>query len=145
EPDGVDVIHVHRTFRASDQLPLSHATAMRIIAAEVPVAYPKDADDREHGSGEPVSNLYRHHGLKMLHEHATWEDGGVSTEAGIIEWDERERTGRLKVAANCSDWFEERRFYHRKDGKIIKIKDDLMSATRVGLMMKRFAKAVQLG
>jgi hypothetical protein len=30
--------------------------------------------------------------------HATWPDGSVSTEAGIAEWDEREQTGRLKVA-----------------------------------------------
>ena len=141
----LDVIHVHATFRAADALPSAHATAMKLIAAEVPVAYPKDADDREHGTGEPVSKLYRGHGLKMLDGHATWEDGSVSTEAGVLEWDEREKTGRLKVAAHLSDWFEERRFYHRKDGKIVKIKDDLMSATRVGLMAKRFARAVPLG
>jgi hypothetical protein len=43
--------------------------------------------------------------------------------------------------AHLSDWLEERRFYHRKDGQIVKIKDDLLSATRVALMMKRYAKA----
>jgi hypothetical protein len=32
-----------------------------------------------------------------------------------------------------------------KDGAIVKIKDDLMSATRICLMAKRFARAVQLG
>jgi hypothetical protein len=69
----------------------------------------------------------------------------ASTEAGIMEWDQRERTGRLKCAAHLADWFEERRLYHRKNGQIVKIKDDLLSATRIGLMMKRFAKAVQLG
>ena len=109
------------------------------------MAYPKDGDDREKGSGEPISKLYREHELKMLPEFATWPDGSVSTDAGIFEWDERERTGRLKVAAHLADWFEERRFYHRKDGKIVKIKDDLMSATRIGLMMKRYARNVPLG
>jgi hypothetical protein len=69
----------------------------------------------------------------------------VSTEAGIMEWDLREQSGRLKVAADLSDWFEERRIYHRKDGQIVKIKDDLLSATRTGLMMKRCAKQCQVG
>jgi hypothetical protein len=81
----------------------------------------------------------------MLDVHATWPDGSISTEAGILEWDERERTGRLKVARHLNEWLEERRFYHRKDGQIVKIKDDLMSATRFALMMKRYAKAVTLG
>jgi hypothetical protein len=107
--------------------------------------WPKDAGDREKGSGEPIKKLYKDEGLRMLDVHATWPDGSISTEAGILEWDERERTGRLKVARHLSEWLEERRFYHRKDGQIVKIKDDLMSATRFALMMKRYAKAVTLG
>jgi phage terminase large subunit-like protein len=145
EPDGADIIHIFHAFRMADTLPMVHAAPIRKIGGEVPVAYPKDGDDREKGSGEPLSKLYRAEKLKMLHEFARWEDGGVSTDAGITEWDIRERTGRLKVAAHLGDWLEERRFYHRKEGKIVKIKDDLMSATRVALMMKRFAKPVPLG
>ena len=30
--------------------------------------------------------------------------------------------------------------YHREDGKVVKEGDDLMSATRIGLMMLRYAK-----
>jgi len=140
-----DVIHVAHTVRMSDALPIMHAAAMKPIGVNVPVAWPKDAGDRDRGTGEPISKLYKSHGLKMLDLHATWPDGSMSTEAGIMEWDERERTGRLKVAAHLSDWLDERRMYHRKDGLIVKIKDDLLSATRIGLMMKRFSKAVQLG
>jgi hypothetical protein len=43
---------------------------------------------------------------------------------------------------------DERRMYHRKDdgsGKIVKQMDDLISALRVAIMMKRAARAVQLG
>jgi hypothetical protein len=140
-----DVIHVHHTVRMADALPIMHAAAMKPVAAEVPVAWPKDAGNRDQGTGTPISKLYRAQGMKMLDNHATWPDGSVSTEAGIMEWDERERTGRLKVAAHLSDWLEERRLYHRKDGQIVKLRDDLMSATRVGLMMKRHARQVQLG
>ena len=48
-------------------------------------------------------------------------------------------TGRFKCFSNLNDWFEEFRMYHRKDGKIIKERDDLMSATRIAVMMQRYA------
>ena len=62
-----------------------------------------------------------------------------------MEMQDRMTTGRLKVASHLSDWFEEFRLYHRKDGMIVKERDDLMSATRVAIMAKRFAKQVALG
>jgi phage terminase large subunit-like protein len=139
-----DVIHVHHTYRVADALPIQHAAAMKPIGAGIPVAWPRDGTNRAM-DGKPLSDHYKRQELKMLPDHATWSDGSVSTEAGILEMDEREKSGRLKVAAHLSDYFEERRFYHRKDGQIVKLKDDILSATRTAVMMKRFAKAVQLG
>ena len=140
-----DVIHIHAVIRMTDAISLAHAAAMKRVGAGVPVAWPRDGTERDRNTGEPLATSYRRLGLRMLHEPATWEDGSVSTEAGILEWDEREKTGRLKVASHLSEWFEERRFYHRKDGKIVKIKDDLLSATRILIMAKRYARAVGLG
>jgi phage terminase large subunit-like protein len=141
-----DVIHVHHCYRVADALPIQHAAAMKPVGAAVPVAWPKDGGDREKGSGEPLAAMYRKQDLVMLGEHANWGDHrGISTEAGILEMDERMKSGRLKVAAQLSEWFEEYRFYHRKDGQIVKLKDDLMSATRTAVMMKRAARAVALG
>jgi phage terminase large subunit-like protein len=140
-----DVIHVHHAYRIADALPIQHAHAMKQIGAGVPVAWPKDGADREKSSGEPLAASYKKHELRMLADHATWPDGGVSTEAGILEMDERMKSGRFKVAAHLSEWFEEYRFYHRKDGQIVKLKDDLMSATRVAIMMKRYGRTVALG
>jgi hypothetical protein len=141
------VIHVHETIRMADTLSIVQAAAMKKIAIGVPVAWPRDGTERDRNTGAPLSDGYKKHGLKMLSHHATWPDpdGGMSTEAGIEEMDEREKTGRLKYAAQKSDILEERRFYHRKDGKIVKIKDDLLSALRIAIMMKRFARAVPLG
>ena len=62
-----------------------------------------------------------------------------------MEMAERMTTGRFKVANHLSDWFEEYRFYHREAGLIVKSRDDLMSATRIALMAKRFGRAVHLG
>jgi phage terminase large subunit-like protein len=140
-----DIIHVHHCIRMADALPIMHAAAMMPIGAAVPVAWPRDGTNRDSRSGEPLAAAYKSHGLAMLSEHATWPDGGISTEAGILEMDERMRTGRFKVAAHLTDWFQEYRSYHRKDGQIVKIKDDLMSATRIAVMMKRKAVVCDLG
>ena len=43
----------------------------------------------------------------MCDQHATFEEGGYGTEAGVLEMDERMKTGRLKVGAHLGDWFEE--------------------------------------
>jgi hypothetical protein len=139
-----DVIHVHHVIRVADQYPINHAFAIRQIGAAVPVAWPTDGTVRR-DDGKPLSDHYKRHGLRMLGEHATWPDGSVSTEAGVIEMDERMRSGRFKVAAHLTEFFEEYRSYHRKDGKIVKLRDDVLSATRVAVMSKRYAKNVLLG
>ena len=53
----------------------------------------------------------------------------------------RMETGRLKVFKHHVEWFDEFRLYHRRDGRVFKENDDLMSATRYGLMMLRHARA----
>lgn len=53
---------------------------------------------------------------------------------------DRMMTGRFKVFRTCGAWLEERRLYHRKDGKIVKERDDVISASRYALMMLRFAE-----
>jgi hypothetical protein len=42
---------------------------------------------------------------------------------------------------HLNEWFEEFRLYHRKDGRVHKEGDDLMSATRYAVMMLRYAQA----
>ena len=79
----------------------------------------------------------------MYHENARFPDGGFGVEAGISLMLTRMQTGRFKVFKHLNEWFEEFRLYHRKDGMIVKERDDLMSATRYALMMLRIATAVQ--
>ena len=50
------------------------------------------------------------------------------------------RTGRWKVFAGCGEWLEEYRLYHRKDGRIVKMADDLLCASRYAMMMRRYAR-----
>lgn len=140
-----DVIHIVNGFRMQDGLPLNHAYRMKMIGGMLPVAWPQDGTARDKGSGEALKDLYKKQGLQMLPDHATWPDGSNSTEAGILEMQERMETGRFKVAASLSDWFEEYRMYHRKDGAIVKLRDDLLSATRIAIMDKRHSRLAALG
>jgi len=149
-----DIIHILHAFKMRDARAWQHAAAMlkyegvrqnhrgKFEGSRIPVAWPQDGHQRDTGNLEPMAKLYRDNGLRMLPHHAKFEDGSNSTETGIMEMDERFATGRLKVAAHLEDWFSEFRLYHRKDGLIVKLNDDLMSATRVWLMAKRFARVV---
>lgn len=141
----IDIIHVIHAFKIADAKPLQHASMMKPVGIEVPVAWPQDGTAREKTSGVAIQLQYKAEGLLMLPEHAKWPDGNNSTEAGILEMQQREETGKLKYAEHLNDLFDERRFYHRKDGQIVKLKDDILSAIRVAIMMKRFAKPVMLG
>lgn len=140
-----DIIHLHHIVRIKDAISLVHADHMKRIAGNVPVAWPRDGTDRDAHSGEPIAAGYRKHGLKMLSDHATWPEGVVSTYAGIKEMDERFKSGKLLVAQHLGEFFEEYRQYHYDKGKIVKLNDDILSAVRIGIMMKRFAQMVPLG
>lgn len=134
-----DCIYVCAEYRERETTPIIHAAAIKGWGSWQPIAWPHDGLQHDKGSGEPLANQYRAHGLNMLPEKAEWEDGGYGFEAGINEMLERMQTGRLKVFSTCGSWFGEFRLYHREDGIVVKLQDDLLSATRVGIMMKRFA------
>jgi phage terminase large subunit-like protein len=136
-----DVVHVYDCYRARNVTPLIVAGAIKPRGPWIPLAWPHDGLQHDKGSGEQLAQQYRDQGLKMLPEKATFaDDRGYGLEAGVMEMLDRMQTGRLKVAAHLTEWWEEFRLYHRKDGLIVKEGDDLMSATRVGLMMLRHAK-----
>ena len=102
--------------------------------------WPHDGLQHDKGSGEQLAKQYRDQGLVLMKDRAMFEDGSNGVEAGLAEMLARMQTQRLKVFAHLQDWFEEFRLYHREDGKVVKVADDLMSATRYALMMLRHAK-----
>lgn len=134
-----DCVYVTHTYRKRKEIPVVHAAAVRGWGAWIPVAWPHDGLQTDKGSGHQLADQYRDAGLAMLHEPACHDEGGNGVEAGIMDILERMRTDRFKVFRGNNEWFEEFRTYHRKDGKIVKEVDDLMSATRYGVMMLRFA------
>jgi phage terminase large subunit-like protein len=140
-----DCVYTIAAHRAREQTPALFAASVKPWGANpdgsqwLPWAWPHDGLQHDKGSGEQLAAQYRAQGLKMLPVRATFEDGTFGVEAGVAELLTRMQTGRFKVFSHLVDWFEEFRLYHRKDGLIVKSADDLMSATRYGVMMRRFA------
>lgn len=145
-----DCIYLIAAYRAADALPLVHSEAVRRICALAPVAWPHDGWAREKGTGENLAKVYKALDLKMLHTHAQFPEGNYSTEAAVLEMQQRFADGRLKVREDLSDFIDEYRMYHRKAtesdaGQLVKVRDDLLSACMKIVMMKRYAKPVGLG
>jgi hypothetical protein len=70
-----------------------------------------------------------------------FENGSISVNAGLDHMLERMITGRMKVWSHLEEWWQEFGGYHRKNGQVVKLADDLMSATRYALMDLRFAES----
>lgn len=136
-----DCFYVCKEYREREATPLTHSGAIKPWGEWIPTAWPHDGLQHDKGgSCEQLAAQYTGHGINMLLEHATFEDGGNGVEAGLLDMLERMNTGRWKVFSTCGTWFSEFRLYHREDGKIVKIQDDLLSASRYALMMKRHAE-----
>jgi hypothetical protein len=148
-----DIVYVTKAHRMREQTPLLFSQAIKPWGGDwLPWAWPADGLQHSKDSGKPLADQYRAQGLHLLPKHATHAPapnddgsigeegtGGTGVEAGLLEMLDRMQTGRFKVFKSLLDWFEEFRVYHREDGKVVKIDDDLMSATRYAQMMLRHA------
>jgi len=136
----LDVFYLVRTLRLREQTVLQHVNAVR--SWRLRWAWPHDGRQQTlAGAGVPLMRQYRDAGLDMMSEKATFEDGGMSVEAGVAEMHDRMRGGRWKVFKGQNDgWLEEYRLYFRKDGLLIKENDDALAASRYALMMRRFGQ-----
>lgn len=143
-----DIIYVYDAVRVRQSTPAQQAPAIIARGEWIPMAWPADGLQTEKGSGIAMAEQYRAAGVNMLYEYAQLPESGVegesrvsrtSVEAGVLDMLNRMQTGRFKVFSNITAFFEEVRLYHRVDGKIIKIDDDLISAVRYGCVSLRFA------
>lgn len=142
-----DTLYVIKTFRKRGEYidgewtgsAVFHAATIKPWGTWVPVAWPHDGLQHDKQSGDRLSEIYKAQGLNMLPEHATHPDGSNGVEAGLMDMLERMQTERFKVFDHLEDFFDEFRLYHREEGKVVKLIDDLISAIRYAVMMLRFA------
>ncbi|MBI6654979.1 DNA packaging protein [Pseudomonas carnis] len=135
-----DVIYVTHAWKKQKTVPEVAWSAIKSWAAGVFTAWPADGLQSEKSSGNQQRDAYAKAGWTMCLDHATWQAGGVGVEAGLVELYSRMDSGTFKVFSHLHEWFDEKLNYHRgDDGKIVKLRDDLLSATRYAYMMRRFA------
>lgn len=133
-----DIIYVVQAWKKAEFDAKQAWTAVKGWAKNFPFAWPHDGLQHEKGGGEQLKTQYADAGFSMIGVHATWPEGGNSVESGVWQLQERMKNGTFKVFSNLSDWFEEKRLYHRDEhGKIVKVRDDILSATRYAFMMRR--------
>lgn len=136
-----DIIYLVHAVRLLGQAPMHVAAIKANPMWDAPVAWPHDGGRAASlMSGETVAAVYKKLGLAMRPTWAQFPDGGFKFENGIDEMDRRFSTGRLLASGHLSEWFDEYMGYHRKDGLVVKVDDDLMSATRQLVMDIRYAK-----
>ncbi len=145
-----DVVYVTDCYRVREQTPIIHAAAIKARHKNkpIPIAWPHDGLQHDKGSGLQLAQQYRAQGLDMLPEHSKFVDDSIGVEAGVSEMLTRMQTGRWKVAEHLSEWWEEFRLYHRAPKgplgipDIVKVNDDVLSASRYGMMSLRFARVM---
>lgn len=137
-----DIVHIHATHREKNATPIMFAGGVRTWGEEIPFSWPHDGLQHDKGSGKTLAEQYKEAGINMLNQRATFDDGSYGLEAGLMDMLDRMQTGRLKVSRMLADWWEEFRIYHRRNGIVVKERDDLMAATRYGIMMLRYAKPI---
>lgn len=134
-----DCIYLYDALRIKDTSVVLQAPLIAAKGAWIPCVYPHDGDNRERGSGKTLADQYRELGVNMMHEPVKHPDGGNSVEAGVSDLLNRMQTGRFKVFSHIHDFFQEFRIYHRRNGVIHKVNEDLLDAVRYGTMGIRFA------
>jgi len=146
-----DIIYITQAVKIERTVITEIASILKKKGAnKIPVAWPHDGLKHDITSGKTVSELYRLEGIKMLPEKFSNPpsmgeqegSGGIGIEAGIAFILDRMETGRFKVFKTCTEWFNEYRMYHRKNGKIVDRNDDLMAATRYASLSLRFAVTI---
>ena len=110
----------------------------------IPIAWPHDGLQHEKGSGIALADVYRRLGAPMLGTHAQNHGGGYHVEPAIEEMCGFMKRGTFAIASHMSELGEEILSYHRdEDYKVVRLRDDLISAVRYAFMMRRSGKLAE--
>jgi len=150
--DG-DVIYVYADYRRKGASVADHCEWLNSFDRPIPIAWPHDGENRQAHSGKTLAQLYRDCGANMLGKSARYPSGVGEKERGgaqpiepvVTEVLERMGSGRLKIFSTCTALIEEMRDLHRKDGKIVAVRDDCWKALSYAIMMKRYATTASYG
>jgi phage terminase large subunit-like protein len=144
-----DTVYVYAEYRESKARMALVADAIKRWGSWIPIAWPHDGLIHDKKSGIPLADIYRdEYGMNLLQNQFSNPPqdgkkegtGGNGVDVGLIEIYNRMITGRFKILKTCPLHLEEMRMYHRKNGKLVALRDDLMSSMRYATMMLRHAQ-----
>jgi len=142
-----DIFYVYDAYNANKRSPSEHAEEIMRRDYFVPIAYPHDGNRRDSIGNPGLASQYRDLGCNFLLEHFSnppglgEKKGSNSVEEGIQQMVVFMEEGRFKIFSHLDNLLQEYRQYHRKDGKIVALRDDTMSAMRYAFMSRRYAVA----
>lgn len=129
---------IYSVYKQGKELPLVHAQAIKSRGEWIKGAIDPASRGRSQVDGVQLLSSYINEGLNL-----TTADNSV--ESGIYQVWQDLSLGKLKVFTSCKPWFEEVRLYRRDEkGKVVKLKDHLMDATRYGIMSEKDVADVQV-
>lgn len=119
-----DILYLYSEHYRGEAEPAVHAAAMRARGPWIPGRIDPAARGRSQKDGEQLLYDYQNLGMDVL-------PAINAVESGIYKQWMRLSTGRIKVFASCGNWLSEFRIYRRDEkGRIVKVNDHLMDATR---------------
>jgi phage terminase large subunit-like protein len=148
-----DTVYMTAEYQTTNDLPAAHADAISGWGTWKPVAWPHDGLNREKGSGDELQAIYRKKGVNLLPWKATNPptigqvegEGGNSTEAAVLAMLDRMYGKKWKVFRTCTTWLKEKRMYHRDlKGKIVRMHEDMICASRYAHMMLRHGRTMSV-
>jgi phage terminase large subunit-like protein len=147
-----DTIYLYDCLKINDKEISGVATDIKVRPTSwIPIQWPHDGN-KTLGEGGPTKVQYEKYGLNMFNNEENPDKshftnppeegkregtGGIQIMPGITEISNRISDGRFKVFSTLTEWFDEYRNYHQKDGKIVDENDDLMAMTRYGVQSIR--------
>jgi phage terminase large subunit-like protein len=138
-------IWVIDSFRMERSSALYHTQRIHSMTRglRVPISWPHDGAVHDKGSGLPLAGQYRNFGANMMAKHATNHGTNhFNVEPALEEMREMMFAGKITIAGHNAELLDELRNYHRdQDFRIVKQRDDLVSALRYAIMMRRSGKS----
>lgn len=144
--------HYSDTFYVLDAIRFPGGTALDTIVARIRdwelgdarVAWGAAENQTAFGTSESIAQIYKRKGLNMLHNHATVDGnpgGGVALEPALTLMQEAFAARKLQVASHLHEWLDEYCSYERDEkNAVIKVRDDLLDATRYAFLMRKHAR-----
>lgn len=117
------IVYLYDCYKGSEEKPPIHAEAFKMRGAWIPIS--GDCAAINVTDGEQLIKTYRQLGVKVSLPDKRSKNANVQAVWIALQ------TGKLKIFASCTKWFEEFRLYHRNEkGEIVKTDDHIMDATQ---------------